>query len=172
MLQEHDPDYAAKIHSNDRQRTIRALEVFFDTGKTFSSYLATDNRKSDIKYIKIGLNTDRAALYERINRRVDIMIEAGLIDEVKSVLDMGYPQDCPGMKGIGYKECVEYLNNRCTREEMIYNIKQNTRHYAKRQLTWFRSIDNVQWFDTSDKDILTKIKNYIEQTADEINQEI
>ena len=167
MLQEHDPDYAAKIHANDKQRTNRALEVFLGTGRTFSSYLATDNHKKDIRYIKIGLNTDRNILYERINRRVDIMMDMGLTDEVRNVLAMGYSENCPGMKGIGYKETIDYLNNRCSKEEMIYNIKQNTRHYAKRQLTWFRGIDDVQWFDVSDSDIFTKVKDYIHQKMEE-----
>ena len=167
MLQEHDPEYAAKIHANDKQRTTRALEVYLATGRTFSSYLATENRKSNIRYIKIGLNTDRSILYDRINRRVDIMIDKGLVDEVQNVLNMGYAENCPGMKGIGYKETVDYLNHRCTEEEMIYQIKQNSRHYAKRQLTWFRSIDDVQWFDVGESDIFTKAKEYINQKMEE-----
>lgn len=167
MLLEHDPNYAAKIHANDKQRTNRALEVYLGTGRTFSSYLATDNHKQDIRYIRIGLNTDRNILYDRINRRVDMMMSMGLTDEVRNVLAMGYAPDCPGMKGIGYRETIQYISGLCTEEEMIYNIKQNTRHYAKRQLTWFRSIDNVQWFDVNDKDLICKVREYIESKQHE-----
>ncbi len=163
ILKKIDFEYSLKIHPNDRQRTSRAIEVFLQTGNKFSSYLKRENIKNEIKYIKIGLIIDRQKLYDIINKRVDKMIENGLVEETKKILEMGYSKNCPALKGIGYKEIVDYLENRCSLDEAIYNIKKNTRHYAKRQITWFKSMNDIMWFSPDDeenikKEIYRKIK--------------
>lgn len=158
ILKKIDFEYSLKIHPNDRQRTSRAIEVFLQTGNKFSSYLQKENIKNDIKYIKIGLTLEREKLYDIINKRVDNMIEKGLIEETKKILEMGYTKNSPALKGIGYKEIIEYLENRCSLDQAIYNIKKNTRHYAKRQITWFKSMDNIEWFSPYEED---KIKEFI-----------
>jgi len=158
LLKEKDPVYSNKIHSNDKQRTLRALEVFFDTGKTFSDFLKTDNVKNDFQYLKICINIDREIVYKRINDRVDEMISSGLVSEVKKLMELGYDEKSPGMSGIGYSEILEHLSGKISLDEAIYKIKLNSRHYAKRQLTWFRSFDDVKWFSNDQKD---DIKKYI-----------
>ncbi len=148
LLLNIDPKACEKIHKNNVKRVIRALEVCHITGKKFSD-MSTDIRKPSNKYdFKIiGLEMDRELLYQRINKRVDIMIENGLIDEVKALLDKGYTMDLSSMRGIGYKEIVEYLEGKVSLEEAIETLKQNTRHFAKRQFTWFKADKNIQWFD-------------------------
>ena len=136
-----------KISSNDKKRIIRILEIYNSTGKT-KTELEIESRKKGIKYdfIVFAINIEREKLYERINKRVDIMIENGLIDEVKELLEK-YDQFPTAMQGLGYKEVVEYLNGDLTKEEMIDKIKQETRRYAKRQLTWFRKNKETIWID-------------------------
>ena len=136
-----------KISSNDKKRILRILEIYHSTGKT-KTQLEEDSRKNGPKYdYKIFvLNMDREKLYDRINKRVDIMIEDGLIDEVKQLLKK-YKEFPTAMQGLGYKEVVEYLENKLTKVEMIEKIKMETRRYAKRQLTWFKRIDNIIWID-------------------------
>ena len=126
-----------KISQNDKKRICRVLEIYHATGKT----------KTQIEIF--GISMDREKLYERINKRVDIMIEDGLIDEVKKVLNK-YDDFPTAMQGLGYKEVVEYINGDTTKEEMIEKIKMETRRYAKRQLTWFRRYDNITWIDGLD----------------------
>ena len=136
-----------KISSNDKKRILRILEIYHSTGKT-KTQLEEDSRKNGPKYdYKIFvLNMDREKLYDRINKRVDIMIEDGLIDEVKQLLKK-YKEFPTAMQGLGYKEVVEYLENKLTKVEMIEKIKQETRRYAKRQITWFKSYENAIWLD-------------------------
>ncbi len=165
ILKKIDFEYSLKIHPNDKQRTSRAIEVFFQTGKKFSSYLKTENIKSEIQYINIGINIEREKLYDIINKRVDKMIEKGLLEETKKILEMGYPKDSPGLNGIGYKEIIEYLEKKCTLEQAIYNIKRNTRHYAKRQITWFKALNDIKWFQPEEKD---KIKLFIKNKLKEL----
>nr|PZN11739.1 MAG: tRNA (adenosine(37)-N6)-dimethylallyltransferase MiaA [Caldicoprobacter oshimai] len=147
-LQAVDPKTAARLHPNDVRRVIRALEVYHLTGKPMSEY-NQELEKMDYKYnvAMIGLTMDRAKLYERINQRVDEMIEKGLLDEVKRLLDRGYTRDMISMQGLGYKELIDYLQGRVSLEEAIYILKRETRRYAKRQLTWFRAQKDIAWVD-------------------------
>lgn len=160
-LMEIDPESADKIHKNNVKRVIRALEVHDITGRKFSEF-NTDIRKKGNKYnpILIGLDMDRKFLYERINERVDKMAEEGLIEEVKSLLDRGYDGSLVSMKGIGYKEIIDYLEGDTSLEESIEILKRNTRHFAKRQFTWFLKDDTVKWFNI---DNVKDIDKYIEE---------
>lgn len=152
-LKKIDPESAEKIHKNNVKRVIRALEVYDLTGRKFSE-TNTDIRKKSSKYdfILIGLSMDRKTLYERINQRVDKMIDNGLVDEVKSLLDKGFEKNLISMQAIGYKEIIEFLEGKITFEEAVNNLKQNTRHFAKRQFTWFLKDENVKWFNIEDVD--------------------
>ncbi len=136
-----------KISHNDKKRIIRILEIFYQTGKTKTEQ-EIESRKKEIKYdYKIyGLNTEREHLYERINKRVDIMLEQGLIEEVQILLKK-YEKFPTAMQAIGYKEIVEFLQEKMTKEEAIEKIKQETRRYAKRQITWFKRIKNIRWLE-------------------------
>lgn len=160
ILKRVDPVYAAKISSNDRQRTMRALEVFFSSGKPFSAYHEEKHSSIDCDFIKICINMDRKELYERINRRVEMMLEEGLVAEVESLLAAGYQKDSPGLRTIGYKEIISYLDGECTLEEAASQIQQNSRRYAKRQLTWFRSMPDLTWFEAGRPD---EIRQYLEK---------
>ena len=161
-----DKESSEKISPNDQKRVIRALEIFEVTGKTMSEY-NKDFRKpiEDYNLVMIGLNMDRARLYERINLRVDIMMENGLVEEVKSILSMGYNKDLVSMQGIGYKEIIMYLENEITLERSIELIKQKSRNYAKRQLTWFRRDKRIKWMDLDNySEMETLIEEIIEYT--------
>lgn len=147
-LQEVDPNSALSIHPNNIKRVIRALEVYYQTQKPIS-YHNEMSRSIPPKYqfVLVGLNMDRQVLYNRINKRVDIMIQNGLVDEVKGLVDLGYADSIISMQGIGYKEILEFLRNNITLEQAIDNIKQGTRRYAKRQITWFKRIHGINWFN-------------------------
>lgn len=168
-LKEIDPTAADKIHKNNVKRVIRALEVHAVTGKKFSD-LSTDIRKKGNKYdyILIGLSMDRKILYERINNRVDKMISDGLIAEVRKLVNKGYGKNLTSMKGIGYKEIIDYLECNTNLEEAVDILKRNTRRFAKRQFTWFLRDNTVKWFDiSSTKDIdstVNDIYKYILET--------
>ncbi|APF18940.1 tRNA dimethylallyltransferase [Caldithrix abyssi DSM 13497] len=144
-LKKIDPVYAAKISPNDRQRILRSLEVYFVTGKPFSYFHQQKPEAADFKPAFWGLDMERKALYQRINERVDQMLAEGLIDEVKTLLGKGYSPQLNALKTVGYKETIAYLQNRLSYEEMVEQIKRNTRRYAKRQLTWFRADQRIQW---------------------------
>ena len=133
------------ISKNDKKRILRVLEMYHQTGKT-KTELEKESRKEEVKYnYKVyAINWEREELYERINKRVDIMIEQGLIKEVENILKK-YNKFPTAMQGLGYKEVVEYLDKKITKEEMIEKIKMETRRYAKRQITWFKKIENVKW---------------------------
>lgn len=145
---EIDKEAMKNISPNDQKRILRVLEIYKETGKT-KTQLESESRKNGIPYdYKVfALNMPREILYDRINRRVDIMIEKGLIEEVKKLYKKYGEKLTTSMQGIGYKEVVEYLNGNCTKEEMIEKIKKETRHYAKRQLTWFRKNKETIWLD-------------------------
>ncbi|WP_453996786.1 tRNA (adenosine(37)-N6)-dimethylallyltransferase MiaA [Bacillus nitroreducens] len=149
-LQQIDPDSAKRIHPNNVRRVIRALEIFKTTGKTMTEYM--DDQKQELVYdlALVGLMMDRELLYERINKRVDLMIESGLLHEVARFYSQGL-RDCQSIQAIGYKELYEFLDGTISLEEAISKLKQNTRRYAKRQLTWFRNKMNVKWFDMGSK---------------------
>ncbi|GFN37138.1 tRNA (adenosine(37)-N6)-dimethylallyltransferase MiaA [Tepidimicrobium xylanilyticum] len=161
-----DQATAKRINSNDRKRIIRALEIYYETGKPMSNYNLNFRKETD-KYnlAMIGLTTDRATLYNQINRRVDQMIQEGLIDEVKNLLSMGYDKNLVSMQAIGYKEIVEYLEGNMNLNEAIEILKRNTRRFAKRQLTWFKRDKRIHWIDvtrySSVADITEYIINYI-----------
>lgn len=141
-----DPESADRIDPNNHQRLMRALEVTESSGIPFSKY-NKDFRKESDKYdmAYYCLNMDRDKLYDRINKRVDIMFEKGLLDEVKYLLDRGYNKDMLSMKAIGYKEIIAYLEGNMSLDKAIDNIKQGSRNYAKRQLTWFRRDNRIKW---------------------------
>lgn len=162
LLKEVDIESYNKIHYNNLKRVIRALEVYKLTGKTMSQYSAEQdiyNIPYNIYYFV--LNMDRAKLYERIDKRVDIMIQNGLIEEVKDLQNMGCNENMQSMKGIGYKEILYYLQGKISLEEAIYLIKKGSRNYAKRQLTWFRKDERAIWIDkdkfSSEEDIVNSI---------------
>ena len=145
LLQSIDPEAAARIH--DRKRLIRALEVYYETGETITAHnLKTQAIPPRYSPLWIGLDfEDREELYRRIDSRVDIMLEAGLIDEIKSLLTRGIPAKCTAMQAIGYKEFIAALEGQMTIQEAAAQVQQSTRRYAKRQLTWFRRNENMNW---------------------------
>lgn len=169
-LEEVDPEAAHNIHPNNIKRVIRALEVYYQTNQPIS-YHNEMSRGIPSKYdfILIGLTMDRQILYDRINRRVDIMLDNGLVDEVKKLVAMGFADSIISMQGIGYKEILAYLNKECTLQQAVENIKQGTRRYAKRQMTWFRRISEIRWFNLDNygnnvsvvEDVLTFVNNSI-----------
>lgn len=167
-LKKVDQTSASKININDRKRIIRALEIYHETGKPMSEY-NKDFRKynDDYDIILIGLTMDRSMLYERINIRVDNMIEEGLIDEVEELIKMGYDRQLNSLQALGYKEIISYLYREISLDEAIELIKRNSRKYAKRQLTWFRRDNRIKWIDTnsfSNKDeVVEDISKHIKQ---------
>ena len=161
ILKKLDPKSSERISINDKKRVIRALEIYEITGKTMSEYNKNFREKNkEYNLIMICLNMDRKKLYERINNRVDLMIEEGLLEEVKSILKMGYSPDLVALQGIGYKEIIMYLEGTLTLEESIELIKQKSRNYAKRQLTWFRRDDRFKWIDIDEFQDLYSLKNF------------
>jgi len=150
-----DPNFYATCDQQNPQRLIRALEVFTTTGKTFSSYKSEKPKERPFEIIKIGLITEREILYKRINTRVDKMLENGLLEEVESLILL---QQKNALQTVGYKEIFAFYNNGCTLEKAVENIKQNTRRFAKRQITWFRKDKNTRWFKP---DQISEIKTFI-----------
>lgn len=149
-LAQVDPLSAEKIHPNDAKRIIRALEVYYTTGKTISSFANHEGSdKYNLDYI--GLNMDRKLLYERINHRVDVMLEKGWLEEVQDLLDRGISPDTPALQGLGYKQLIMYLNKEISYEKAVEIIKRDTRRYAKRQVTWFKRDQRIKWVDVTDK---------------------
>ncbi len=151
MLKQIDPKSASDIHPNNIKRVIRALEYYHFTGERFSEHNATERQKmSPYRFLYAVLNMDRDKLYQRIDSRVDAMIEEGLIEEVESLLQRGYTRDLVSMQGLGYKEIAAALDGECSMDEAIYRVKRDTRHFAKRQLTWFRRERDVVMIDKDD----------------------
>jgi tRNA dimethylallyltransferase len=144
-----DPITAERLHPNDVKRVIRALEIYENTGCKMSDYQIRAEQ-SPYDLVMIGLTMERKILYQRINERVDRMIEAGLVEEVRRLLDQGYSPSLTPMQGLGYKELIPYLYGEITLEKAIQDIKKRTRHFAKRQLSWFRRMKEIQWFDVTD----------------------
>ncbi|MDF3003340.1 MAG: miaA [Bacillota bacterium] len=149
-LKSLDPDAAERIHPNNLKKVIRAIEVFQSTGEGIREFSESLVETRDYRCILIGLSRDRAELYQRIDQRVDLLVQAGLIDEVKSLLDRGLTEDSLSMKGIGYKEVIAYLHGEYDLAEAIRLVKRNTRHYAKRQMTWLRRYPQMKWFNLSE----------------------
>jgi len=152
-----DPEYYAKVDQFNPQRMIRGLEFFLSTGKKVSDFLTNSKKERPFHIIKIGLNLEREKLYERINHRVDLMLAEGLLDEVKKVEQY---KDLNALKTVGYAELFAYLDGRLSYEDAVDKIKQNTRRFAKRQLTWFRRDKDIHWFEP---DQAETIITYLEQ---------
>lgn len=151
MLKEKDPKSAEAIHYNNVKRVIRALEYNHETGKLISEHNEEQREnQSPYNFTYFVLNDDRARLYSRINKRVDMMIDAGLVEEVQKLISMGYDANLVSMQGIGYKEIAEYIHGNLTLDVAIELIKKNTRHFAKRQLTWFRREKDVTMINCDD----------------------
>ncbi|WP_458626226.1 tRNA (adenosine(37)-N6)-dimethylallyltransferase MiaA [Winogradskyella sp. PC D3.3] len=159
QLQSLDPETYNTITIDNPQRVIRALEICIGTGKPYSSFLTNPEKTRTFKTITIGLNADRSIIYDRINQRVDLMIENGLLDEAQSLLPY---KDLNALNTVGYKELFAYFEGESTLEFAISEIKKNTRRFAKRQLTWFRKDNTITWFDyeTNIEDIINHINTY------------
>ncbi|MCR4430610.1 MAG: tRNA (adenosine(37)-N6)-dimethylallyltransferase MiaA [Tepidanaerobacteraceae bacterium] len=165
-LEKLDPQAAKKIHPNNLKRIIRALEVCIKTGHTFSSYEEkTKKQKNPYDLFMFGLTRPREELYHRINERVLHMINTGLVEEVKKLLAMGYSRNLNSMQGLGYRQIIDYLDGKSTLEEAIYLISRDTRHYAKRQYTWFLKDKNIIWMDIS-KEGMKKVTENIIKTVE------
>ena len=170
LLRSIDPETAQRLHISDRKRIIRALEVYFETGQTITEH----NRKTQEippKYAPVWFALEdehRADLYQRIDRRVDKMLELGLVEEIKGLLAEGIPTKCTAMQAIGYKEFIAALTGQCTVEEAADQVKQASRHYAKRQLTWFRRNPAIQWLrrnkDEENKEILIRARQVLAES--------
>lgn len=165
QLAECDPQAAARIHPNDAFRIIRALEIFEATGKPISVYHDL-HRFSEKKYhaLKIGLSCERETLYDRINQRVDRMLDQGLLGEVEQLLKKGYSTDLKSMQSLGYRHMAEYLTGKITWDEAVNTMKRDTRRYAKRQLTWFKADPEIRWY-TKDRveEIRKEIRSFLDQ---------
>lgn len=162
-LKEIDPEAAAAIHHHNVRRVIRALEVFHVTGRKMSEIQKEQKQEALYDAALIGLTMDREILYERINKRVDQMLDNGLLEEVEHFYHQGI-RDCQSIQAIGYKEIYKYYDGLLSLNESIEELKQNSRRYAKRQLTWFRNKMNVQWYDMTDtvktNDITKKYRKF------------
>lgn len=146
-----DPESAEAIHANNVKRVIRALEYYEQTGEKISAHNEAERAKtSPYHFFYYVLNTDRTVLYERIEKRIDEMMEKGLVEEVRQLQAMGCRRDSVAMQGLGYKEILDYLDGACTLEDAIYKIKRDTRHFAKRQITWFKREKHVTWINKKD----------------------
>jgi tRNA dimethylallyltransferase len=152
-----DPAWAGKIMPQDKQRILRGLEVFEITGKPLSSLTYKEKRKAQFKPYYVGLNVPRDILYQKIDKRVDEMIEKGLVKEVTSLLKRNFDPQSNALRTIGYKEIIAYLQKNLTLAEAIQKIKQRTRNFAKRQITWFKKIPDVQWYNPEDINIVETI---------------
>ena len=151
MLKQADPEYAAIVHSNNVKRVIRALEYYHETGRKLSEHNAQQRENSSpYQFVYLVLNDEREILYDRIDRRVDQMMEAGLLQEVEALVKEGYERTFVSMQGLGYKEFFDYFDGKCTLEETVDIIKRDTRRFAKRQLTWFRREKEVCWMNKQD----------------------
>lgn len=170
LLLDIDPQSYKRLHPNDIRRVIRALEVHKHTGKTIT-YFQEESKKIPDKfdYVYIGLKMDRVNLYDRINKRVDIMIEKGLIKEVKCLLQMGYSSDLVSMQALGYKEIIGYLHGEYSLDDAVTLLKRDSRRYAKRQLSWFRSDKRVKWVDLDNYSNKSEaIKNIIHEMQEKL----
>lgn len=162
MLAGVDPESAEKIHENNVKRVIRALEFYKKTGTKISEHNEAESQKeSPYNFEYFVLNDDRQKLYDRIDRRIDIMLEDGLLDEVKSLVDEGYSRDLVSMQGLGYKEMIDYIQERYTLDEAVYTLKRDTRHFAKRQVTWFKREKQVTWVNKNEFDSEADILSFM-----------
>lgn len=157
LLKELDPDYYNKVDLNNPKRVLKGIEVSTMTGKPYSSFLTKPKKKREFNILKIGLNRDRDELYEKINKRVDIMVEEGLVEEAKSLYHF---KGCNALNTVGYKEIFKHFDGEISLEESIQEIKNHTRKYARQQITWFRKYDDMTWFSQEKKqEIIDYIDN-------------
>ncbi len=164
-LKKVDPVSAEKMLPQNWKRVIRALEVYHLTGRPIWQHHINQNKIPKFNFYQIGLNWDREILYRRIEERVDEMIEIGLVEEVKRILDNGYDKNLNSLNTVGYKEIISFLDNEITLDRAIELIKRNTRRYAKRQLTWFKADERIKWYNVSSQEdiddlILQLIKDF------------
>lgn len=151
MLAEIDPEAAVEIHANNRKRVIRAIEFYRQTGERISEHNKRERQKrSPYDFLYYVLTDDRKTLYERIDQRVDAMVEAGLVGEVEKLMEMGCTKDMVSMQGLGYKEILDYLQGNTSLDEAVTILKRDTRHFAKRQITWFKRERDVRWLNLED----------------------
>lgn len=175
MLKRIDPESHSRIGENDRQRILRALEIYFTTEKTMSQHLKESPfAEVELPTIKIGLILPREELYRRINQRVEMMLASGWIEEVNGLLQKGYSPQCHALKALGYREIIGYLKGKYPIERLKELIQRNTRRYAKRQLTWLRKEEGLNWFslEKNQKEVFQTIAGFIEERLGEkkINQ--
>lgn len=168
MLKEIDPKSADDIHEHNVKKVIRALEFYHQTGELISAHNAEQRQNtSPYNFAYFVLTMDRQKLYERIEKRIDLMLADGLVKEVSDLLACGYTRDMVSMQGLGYKEIIDYLQGRSSLEEAVSILKRDTRHFAKRQLTWFRRERDVSWIDkdeySDEQAILEKMKEILSQ---------
>jgi tRNA dimethylallyltransferase len=161
-LESVDPLSAKKIHPNNINRVLRALEVYSIAGKPLSEFQEGKKDPAPFPYIKFGIIMERKKLYNQINNRVERMFENGLVQEVEQILSQGYPKNLNSLNSVGYKEVIDYLGGNMDFETCIEKVKQNTRRYAKRQLTWFRSEKDIQWVS------IDQSNDYISVAAEKI----
>lgn len=164
-LEQVDPIFAEKIHSNDKHRIVRALEVYELTGIPLSEFQDQESIKANFEPIFVGLIRDRKHLYQIIETRVDLMLDQGLVEEVVQLKQMGYHSKLNSMQTVGYREIFEYLDQKIDYDEMVRLIKQRSRNYAKRQMTWFRKDKRIQWFDMDQYPDLEKLGDEIKSVA-------
>ena len=168
ILKEVDPEYAQIVHFNNVKRVIRALEYHKETGHKLSEHNKEQRQKdSPYNFAYFVLYHDREVLYDRINRRVDLMMEDGLLEEVKGLIEEGYTKDLVSMQGLGYKEFFDYFDGEMSLEETVDKVKRDTRRFAKRQLTWFRREKEVIWLNKKEyeqeKNLLDSVLNIIKE---------
>ena len=142
-----DEEAASRLHPNDTRRVIRALEIYHLTGQTFTEQQKGQEKVSPYDLCILGLTRDRKHLYERIEQRIDLMMEQGLLNEVKSLIDQHLPENAVAYQALGYKEFIPYFNGEYTLERAVELLKRDTRHFAKRQLSWFRHMKDIEWID-------------------------
>jgi tRNA dimethylallyltransferase len=162
-LKNIDPEYYAKADLKNHKRILHALEIYYSSGKKYSSLLTNPKKKRNFNIIKIGLNTDRQILHERINKRVDIMISKGLVNEAKSVFQN---KELNSLNTVGYKELFQYFDGAISYNDAVELIKRNSRRYARRQITWFRKDKEINWFEPDDK---MSILRFIEEKINQIH---
>ena len=161
-LASFDPQSALDLHPNNRQRVLRAIEIYEESGKRKSDILEAQEHKPVYDICFVGLTLPRPILYERINKRVDLMIEQGLEEEVKKIYDSGVSRNAQSMKAIGYKEWFDYFEGLKTKEQVIEEIKKHSRNYAKRQYTWFNNQFDVHWYDVKLEDFDSTIQQVLQ----------
>lgn len=161
LLLEKDEVSAKKMLPQNWKRVIRCLEVIHLTGEPIWKHQQEYNRQSELEFLQFGLNWEREVLYDRINTRVEKMIELGLVKETESVLNLGYNKNLNSLNTVGYKEIISYLNNEITLDRAVELIKRNTRHYAKRQLTWFRKDERIKWLIVESETDFAKLADEI-----------